>query len=99
MVWVNGVPFLNVQGVENDDAQWLFFRYEIFGTDGLRLRSLKEDIKVGPTASDLRMFVERNLHRAEIYTEAARISEDGIARGCGTAAASLLANQPMASPQ
>jgi hypothetical protein len=70
MVRVNGVPFLNVRVEENDEHAWMFFRYDVLGTDGLQFWSITDDIEVELAASDLRTFVERNLHRTDIYTDA-----------------------------
>jgi hypothetical protein len=77
VVRVEGVPFLNVRDLESDEPQWMFFRYETLGTDGLRLRSFRDDIDADPAFSDLLTFVERNLHRTSIYTDAARFRRKG----------------------
>lgn len=77
VIWIGGIPFLNLRRVENGVSEWVFFRYELIGRDELQFQTLEENIPAAQNASDLLAFVRDNLHRAEIYTDVVRFRKKG----------------------
>jgi hypothetical protein len=71
MVRIEGVPFLSLRAVEPEEAEWMFFSYELADGELLSVRALAE--KAFPPqqgAAQLQELLRQNLERAEIYTEA-----------------------------